>query len=80
MSTDAHNDPGQPLVAHLTELRDRLLRIVLAILVCAIALMPFSAATPGSLSASPASSVLNATRTGAAPLLAAPSRRRCDDP
>ncbi|MGB1905896.1 MAG: twin-arginine translocase subunit TatC, partial [Spongiibacter sp.] len=43
MSTDAHNDPGQPLVAHLTELRDRLLRIVLAILVCAIALMPFSA-------------------------------------
>lgn len=43
MSTDAHDDPGQPLVAHLTELRDRLLRVVLAILVCAIALMPFSA-------------------------------------
>ncbi|GAB3383017.1 twin-arginine translocase subunit TatC [Spongiibacter taiwanensis] len=35
-------DVGQPLVAHLTELRNRLLYCVLAILVCALALMPFS--------------------------------------
>lgn len=35
-------DTGQPLVAHLTELRNRLLYCVLAILVCALALMPFS--------------------------------------
>lgn len=40
--TSADQDNGQPLVAHLTELRDRLLRCVLAILVCALALMPFS--------------------------------------
>jgi sec-independent protein translocase protein TatC len=42
MSIDADTDQGQPLVGHLTELRDRLLRAVLAILVCALALMPFS--------------------------------------
>ncbi len=40
--TDADQDQGQPLVAHLTELRDRLLRIVLAILVCTVGLMPFA--------------------------------------
>lgn len=40
--THADTDPGQPLIAHLTELRDRLLRCVLALLVCALALMPFS--------------------------------------
>ncbi|WP_372861933.1 twin-arginine translocase subunit TatC [Spongiibacter sp.] len=43
MSIDADQDQGQPLIAHLTELRDRLLRIVLAVLICALALMPFSA-------------------------------------
>ena len=42
MSIDADQDQGQPLVAHLTELRDRLLRIVLAVLICALGLMPFS--------------------------------------
>jgi len=40
--TDADHDQGQPLVAHLTELRDRLLRVVLAVLVCAVGLMPFA--------------------------------------
>ncbi|MBD2857958.1 twin-arginine translocase subunit TatC [Spongiibacter sp. KMU-158] len=40
--SSAETDSGQPLVSHLTELRDRLLRCVLAILVCALALMPFS--------------------------------------
>ncbi|AMO67549.1 twin arginine-targeting protein translocase TatC [gamma proteobacterium BDW918] len=40
--TDADQDQGQPLVAHLTELRDRLLRVVLAVLVCAVGLMPFA--------------------------------------
>ncbi|MDF1692210.1 MAG: twin-arginine translocase subunit TatC [Zhongshania sp.] len=40
--TDADQDQGQPLVAHLTELRDRLLRIVLAVLVCTVGLMPFA--------------------------------------
>ncbi len=40
--TDADQDQGQPLVAHLTELRDRLLRVVLAVLVCALGLMPFA--------------------------------------
>lgn len=37
------HDPGQPLIAHLTELRNCLLYCVLAVLVCALALMPFSA-------------------------------------
>ena len=40
--TDIEQDQGQPLVAHLTELRDRLLRVVLAVLVCAVGLMPFA--------------------------------------
>lgn len=42
MSTQANDDAGQPLIAHLTELRDRLLRSVLAVLLCALALMPFA--------------------------------------
>jgi len=40
--TDADIDTPQPLVAHLTELRDRLLRAVLAILVAFICLFPFA--------------------------------------
>ena len=40
--SDAEQDQGQPLLAHLTELRDRLLRIVLAVLVCTLALFPFA--------------------------------------
>jgi len=40
--TDADLDTPQPLVAHLTELRDRLLRAVLAILVAFICLFPFA--------------------------------------
>jgi sec-independent protein translocase protein TatC len=39
---DADLDTPQPLVAHLTELRDRLLRAVLAILVAFICLFPFA--------------------------------------
>ncbi|GAB3319743.1 TatC family protein [Haliea atlantica] len=41
MSDDTHDQP-MPLVAHLTELRDRLLRALLAILVVFIALFPFA--------------------------------------
>ena len=37
-----HDDPPMPLVAHLTELRDRLLRAVLAILIGFIILFPFA--------------------------------------
>ncbi|MFT7404382.1 twin-arginine translocase subunit TatC [Zhongshania sp.] len=40
--SNAEQDQGQPLLAHLTELRDRLLRIVLAVLVCTLALFPFA--------------------------------------
>jgi sec-independent protein translocase protein TatC len=40
--SDAEQDQGQPLIAHLSELRDRLLRIVLAVLICALGLMPFA--------------------------------------
>ena len=40
--SDAEQDQSQPLIAHLTELRDRLLRIVLAILICTLALFPFA--------------------------------------
>ena len=40
--SDAEQDQSQPLIAHLTELRDRLLRIILAILVCTLALFPFA--------------------------------------
>lgn len=39
--TDADHDTPQPLVAHLTELRDRLLRAVLAVLIAFIAAFPF---------------------------------------
>ncbi len=42
MSIDAEQDTGQPLVAHLSELRDRLLRAVLAVLLLALGLMPFA--------------------------------------
>ena len=40
--TDVEQDTPQPLVAHLTELRDRLLRAVLAILVAFVGLFPFA--------------------------------------
>lgn len=39
---DAEIDQPQPLVAHLTELRDKLLRAILAILIVFIALFPFA--------------------------------------
>ena len=37
-----HDDPPMSLVAHLTELRDRLLRAVLAVLIGFIILFPFA--------------------------------------
>lgn len=40
--SDAEQDQSQPLIAHLTELRDRLLRIVLAVLICTLGLFPFA--------------------------------------
>ena len=40
--TDAPEDTPLPLIAHLTELRDRLLRAVLAILIAFIVLFPFA--------------------------------------
>lgn len=40
--TDASQDPPLPLVAHLTELRTRLLRAILAVLIVFIALFPFA--------------------------------------
>ncbi|MDA0630784.1 MAG: Sec-independent protein translocase subunit TatC, partial [Proteobacteria bacterium] len=36
------DDTPQPLISHLTELRDRLLRAVLAVLVAFIVLFPFA--------------------------------------
>ena len=42
MSEPETNDQPLPLVAHLTELRDRLLRALLAILIVFIALFPFA--------------------------------------
>ena len=39
---DAESDKPQPLVAHLTELRDKLLRAILAVLIVFIALFPFA--------------------------------------
>lgn len=42
MSTDAEHDEGQPLIEHLTELRDRLLRGVLLVLILAVGLMAFA--------------------------------------
>jgi sec-independent protein translocase protein TatC len=40
--TDAEHDQPLPLIAHLTELRDRLLRAILAVLVVFIVLFPFA--------------------------------------
>ncbi len=42
MSEEESTDQPLPLVAHLTELRDRLLRALLAVLVVFIALFPFA--------------------------------------
>ncbi len=42
MSDPEINDQAMPLVAHLTELRDRILRALLAVLVVFIALFPFA--------------------------------------
>lgn len=42
MSEPDTNDQPMPLVAHLTELRDRLLRVLLAVLLVFIALFPFA--------------------------------------
>ena len=42
MSIGAEDDTGQPLVQHLTELRDRLLRSILLILAFAVPLMAFA--------------------------------------
>ena len=47
-----HDDPPMSLVAHLTELRDRLLRAVLAILIGFIVLFPFANEIYGFVSAS----------------------------
>ena len=41
MSEPEINDQPMPLVVHLTELRDRLLRALLAVLVVFICLFPF---------------------------------------
>jgi sec-independent protein translocase protein TatC len=40
--SNPEEDQSQPLLAHLTELRDRLLRIVLAVLACTLGLFPFA--------------------------------------
>jgi sec-independent protein translocase protein TatC len=40
--TDAEHDQPLPLIAHLTELRDRLLRAILAVLVVFLVLFPFA--------------------------------------
>ncbi|NND67455.1 MAG: Sec-independent protein translocase subunit TatC, partial [Halioglobus sp.] len=42
MSEEQSNDQPMPLVAHLTELRDRLLRSLLAVLIMFICLFPFA--------------------------------------
>lgn len=42
MSEQTSHDQPQPLVAHLTELRDRLLRAILAVLIAFIVLFPFA--------------------------------------
>ena len=42
MSDADSNDPPMPLVTHLTELRDRLLRALLAVLLVFICLFPFA--------------------------------------
>ncbi len=40
--TQAEQDTPLPLIAHLTELRDRLLRMIQAVLIVFIVLFPFS--------------------------------------
>ena len=40
--TDAEHDQPLPLIAHLTELRDRLLRAILSVLIVFIVLFPFA--------------------------------------
>lgn len=40
--TDNTSDPALPLIAHLTELRDRLLRALLSVLVIFVCLFPFA--------------------------------------
>jgi sec-independent protein translocase protein TatC len=42
VSDDLIDDTPQPLISHLTELRDRLLRAVLAVLIAFIVLFPFA--------------------------------------
>ncbi len=42
MTNDDYNDQPLPLVAHLTELRDKLLRSLLAVLIVFIGLFPFA--------------------------------------
>ena len=42
MNKSAEDDTGQPLVQHLSELRDRLMRCVLLVLAFALGLMPFA--------------------------------------
>ena len=51
MSNNAEQDPPMSLIAHLTELRDRLLRAVLAIVVGFIVLFPFANEIYGFVSA-----------------------------
>jgi sec-independent protein translocase protein TatC len=51
MNNDADQDPPMSLIAHLTELRDRLLRAVLAIVVGFIVLFPFANEIYGFVSA-----------------------------
>ena len=51
MSDTAEHDPPMSLIAHLTELRDRLLRAVLAIVVGFIVLFPFANEIYGFVSA-----------------------------
>ena len=42
MNAPEHNDTPQPLVAHLTELRDRMLRCLLAVVVALLSLLYFA--------------------------------------
>ena len=42
MTDDLIEDTPQPLISHLAELRDRLLRAVLAVLIAFIVLFPFA--------------------------------------
>jgi sec-independent protein translocase protein TatC len=51
MNNNAEQDPPMSLIAHLTELRDRLLRAVLAIVIGFIVLFPFANEIYGFVSA-----------------------------